>query len=287
MMKTSCFKKHSLLSGLSLLLVLCLLSALLLTPALAGDAPLLVDDAGLLSSGDADTLTGILERASDSCDMDVVVVTVDSVWPQTTEEYADDYFDYNGYGRGDTNSGILLLLAMEEREWHITTTGAAIYIFSDSDIDLIGECMSNDLSAGNYMDAFTIFADMCESTVADYDGNGYAVDENGNRTYDDGTGHGVTHSNLPIRLVISLVIGLLLSMIPMGILKKQIRNVAQAKLAQNYLRADSLNLTVSRDDFIRETVTRTARPKESSGGGGSSTHVGSSGSSHGGGGGHF
>lgn len=53
------------------------------------------------------------------------------------------------------------------------------------------------------------------------------------------------------------------------------------------MKAGSMNITESRDMFLYNTVTRTAKPKDNDSGGGSSTHTSSSGSTHGGGGGKF
>lgn len=53
------------------------------------------------------------------------------------------------------------------------------------------------------------------------------------------------------------------------------------------MKAGSMNITESRDMFLYDTVTRTAKPKDNDSGGGSSTHTSSSGSTHGGGGGKF
>lgn len=46
----------------------------------------------------------------------MIIVTVDSLNGKTVEEYADDYYDDNGYGYGENNSGILFLVAMDDRE---------------------------------------------------------------------------------------------------------------------------------------------------------------------------
>jgi len=55
------------------------------------------------------------------------------------------------------------------------------------------------------------------------------------------------------------------------------------------MKSGSLNITESRDTFLYNTVTRTAKPKNTDSGssGGSSTHTSSSGETHGGGGGKF
>ena len=82
---------------------------------------------------------------------------------------------------------------------------------------------------------------------------------------------------------ISLVIGLIAAVIYTAILKGQLKSVAPAKAAQNYICADSFKLTDSRDVFLYRNVTRQPRQQNNgSSGGGSTTHRSSSGRSHGG-----
>ena len=77
-------------------------------------APRLVDDAGLLSSEEKDELLDKLDEIRDKEDFDVVIVTKESLDGKSPQDYADDYFDYNGYGVGKDKDGILLVLGMEE-----------------------------------------------------------------------------------------------------------------------------------------------------------------------------
>ena len=45
-------------------------------------------------------------------------------------EYADDFYDYNGYGMGEKHNGIIMLISMENRDVWFGTTGSAIKTFS-------------------------------------------------------------------------------------------------------------------------------------------------------------
>lgn len=78
----------------------------------------------------------------------MIVVTVDSLNGKTVEEYADDYYDDNGYGYGENNSGILFLVAMDDREWNISTSGDAITAFTDAGLAYMGDQFVSDLSDG-------------------------------------------------------------------------------------------------------------------------------------------
>ena len=85
-------------------------------------APRLVDRADLLSELEEEELEARLDEISERQQADVVVVTVNSLDGKSAQDYADDFYDYNGYGIGTDKSGILLLVSMEARDWHITTT---------------------------------------------------------------------------------------------------------------------------------------------------------------------
>ena len=81
--------------------------------------------------------------------------------------------------------------------------------------------------------------------------------------------------------------GFVLSLIIVGRMKAKLKTVRFQPAANSYMKAGSMNITESRDLFLYNTVTRTAKPKDNDSGGGSSTHTSSSGSTHGGGGGKF
>lgn len=91
-----------------------------------------------------------------------------------------------------------------------------------------------------------------------------------------------------IWIPISLVAGIVLSLIVVGTMKSKLKTVRFQAAANNYVKAGSMNLTESRDIFLYNTMTKTKKEKnDSSSGGGSSTHTTSSGSTAGGGGGKF
>ena len=69
-------------------------------------------------------------------------------------------------------------------------------------------------------------------------------------------------------------------------MKSKLKTVRFQAAANSYMKAESMNITESRDLYLYSAVTRTAKPKNDDSGG-SSTHTSSSGSTHGGGGGKF
>ncbi len=242
----------------------------------AADAPLLHDGADLLTESEESSLLARLESLSSDEQMDVVIVTVDSIGSYSAMEYADDYYDNNGYGYGTNRDGLVLLVSMEHGDWHISTCGKAITVFTDAGIEYIGKRFTPQLSDGDYYDALGEFVDQCDAFIEQA--------KTGN-PYD-------TH-NLPkepfnkvIALIIALVVGFFAAKIYAGKLKKQLNTVKKQDQASGYVKKDGMNITTSNDLFLYRTVSQTAKESNSEKGG-SSTHKSSSGTTHGGGGGKF
>ena len=78
-------------------------------------------------------------------------------------------------------------------------------------------------------------------------------------------------------------IGMLIARFIVKETENQLETVRPALAANSYIKENSLNITKSEDQFLYNTVNKTAKPKEtsSSSGGGSSTHTSSSGRTHG------
>lgn len=231
-----------------------ILAALLAVPVLAAKN-LVVDQAQLLTGSEYNALSNTLENLSQKLQMDIVIVTVPSLDGKSAMDYADDYYDYNGYGP----DGVLLLVAMSEREYWISTTGRAIQILSGSSLSRVEDSFHTELSAGNYADAFYAFAYGVEAEIV----NSEKVN--------------------PAAIVVCLLIGAVAGFIVTGVMKANMKSVRPQRAAWNYMVPGSLDLTGSRDIYLYRNVTRRAKPKNNS----SSAHTGSSGRSHGGGGGRF
>lgn len=222
-----------------------------------------VDEADLLTAEEESSLLATVDEMSERHQFDVAVVTVNSLGGQDIQYYAADYYDYNGYGMGENNDGVMFVMSMEEREWFILTTGSGIELFTDSEIDSIGEEMVPDLSAGNYLAAFETFTEKADLEVE------YGVEE-------------VTPS-----ILLAVGTGLILGLIPAFIMRGKLKSVHMQASAGGYENRGGRKLTTKQDSFLYHTVNRVPRPKESSSSDGSSTFTGSSGTSHGGRGGSF
>ncbi len=247
-----------------------------------------VDNADLLSDSEETELEAYILEIIEKYDhaYDIAIVTTDSTDGKSAEAYADDYYDYNGYGYGGENSGVILLLDMGDRAWHISTCGKGITVFTDYGIETAGERIVPYLSDGDYYGGFNEFASCADYIIGTYETGGKPYD---NYTDGDSSG-GYSSDRSPGRMfLISLVAGLIAALIVCLIMKAQLKTAVKQFGAGNYIRRGSLNVNYSRDIFLYKTVSRHKIETNSGGhgGGGSSTHIGSSGSSHGGGGGHF
>ena len=252
------------------------LSLVLDVPAFgAGEAPRLVDDAGLLTEGEESNLLDKLDEISHKQKADVVVVTVDSLEGKSPMEYADDYFDYNGYGYGEDRDGIILLVSMEDRDYWMSTRGFGITAFTDAGLEFIADEFVPELSDGDYDKAFDLFADRCDE---------FLTQARKGRPYD--RGHMPREKfELLENMLISLAGGFVIALISVLVMMSKMKSVRFNNVAGNYVKENSLSITDSRELFLYFTVNRTARSKNN--GSGSSVHTSSSGASHGGSGGKF
>jgi len=207
-----------------------------------------------------------LEDVSDEHDMDIVVLTVESLDGEWPEDYADDYYDYNDY----SSDGVLLLICPESGDGHISTSGYGITSITDAALETIFEEISPLLSDGDYAEAFETFALQCDEyiTMAE-DGDPFDYEDLPKEPF-----------NVFKSIVLSLIVGLVIAFVVTLIMKGNLKSVHFNDSASEYVKKGSMNVTQSRDLFLYTRVTRTPKPKDN---GGSRTHTSSSGRSHGGG----
>ena len=89
-------------------------------------APRVVDEADLFTDEEEAAILRAIEEKSARGGADIVVVTADKAYGMSHREYAQAFYDYNGYGFGSGRDGILLFICMEpgNRGWWTTATGS-------------------------------------------------------------------------------------------------------------------------------------------------------------------
>lgn len=203
-----------------------------------------IDEANLLTEEQETALNSRFEKIKKEYDVELVVLTVESIGDMEIADFADDYYDYNGYGE----DGALLLVSVEDGRY-VSTTGSCIDAI---DVDELGSEISDLLDDEDYVEAFNSFADYYEAGKAFKFGKS---------------------------LIISIVIGLIIAFIVTSSMKGKLNSVRMQSAAANYVKVGSFDLSDSRDIFLYRHVTRRERPKSNN----SSTHTSSSGRTHGGG----
>ena len=232
-----------------------------------------VDEAKLLSQDERNQLMESIEVFRKEYNMDLVIVTSNDLEGKKPRDYADDYYDYKGYGLGDNKSGLLLLIDMDDRNIWISTSGDAIEYFTDDRIESIIADISKYLSNGEYFDACNIFLTDIKHYIND------GIPE-GQYTYSE-------EDNTVKIVLIALVSAAIVAGVTCIFVVNSYKN-SKSVSSTNYVDNNSIVFTKRRDVFVSTFTTKTKIEKNNNrGGGGSSTHTSSSGNTHGGGGGSF
>lgn len=233
-----------------------------------------VDMADLLSDEEEAQLRSKLEEISNRQNADVVFVTVNSTGNKSAMEFADDFFDYNGY----RTDGILMLISMQNREWWVSTAGRGIPAVTEDALDRYEEESVFYMKYADYATACSKFADLSDEFLTlEAQGTPYQ------KTVEKSS------SGLAAAGAVSAGVGLATGAIGTGSMKSKLKSVHRKRSASEYMKRDSLNMVDASEIYLYSNVTRTYidRDRDSHSGGGGGVHISSSGTTHGGGGGHF
>ena len=251
---------------------------ILLTPCV-DDMDKIYDFADLLTDLEEENLFNLVNNYITSTNYDLAIVTINENPKYDEVSYADDFYDYNSFGKNETRDGSLILIDMDNRVIYITTTGYAIKMYDDNRIDNIIDSGYDNLKNEEY---YTCLSNMILKMQEEYElgypdsNKNMEIDSNGNPFY-------IKYISYKVIALISSIITLIVSLI----LYFKTRLKIKVGSTVSYLK--NANITLREDNFITANTTRTiiASNTSSSGsshGGGSSFHSSSSGSSHGGGG---
>ncbi len=234
----------------------------------AAAASHVVDMAGLLDESEEEELEDLILQVREEQQLDLAVVTTQGTDGKYIRDYADDYYDENGYGYDESGTGIILVVDMSSRQFWISTAGRAIDFFTDTRIDAMLDDVYSEFSDGDYYDGCVVFVE---------DADRYMNVPPGQRVRRPPSLMGVL-----IRLLISAAVGAVV----VAIMVKS-RGGKTSVNEDTYMSPGESRINVREDRFVRRTVVTRRMPKAESGsssGSGSSTHSSSSGSAHGGGG---
>lgn len=244
-------------------ILILLLTVLILLPfslTVYADYKYINDYAFLLSDEERVGIELRLKEISNRQEIDILILTLDSLDGYDPGEYANRYLDNKNYGKD--KDALLLLVSMEDRDWYLLGNEYGAEVLNPDAREYISDAFLPELSEDNYETAFEIYADKSDELI-------------------DMHRNGVSYK-APFKwaknIMICLVIGLSLALIITMILKSQLNSVASKAEANEYIKSNSMKLTNSYDIYLYSTVTKTSKPKSSSS---------SSGGSRSGGGGKF
>lgn len=271
------------------------------TGAVSGQ-PRVFDQAGLFSETEIIQLEEKIAQCRKSTKMDVVIVSAYADGERSAEEYADDYYDYGGFGAGKKASGVLLLYYMDGPgqpggECYISTAGTMINMLTDERIESILDDVYGDLGNRDFAGATEHFLEDVKAYVKE------GV-ESGQYTYDRDTGEIVRYHSIRLyEVAIAMVIaGILAGSVCLDIKKRYAMKQSSREISNSLqaYRADcAFHFSVAGDKMVNKYVRSVPIPRNTSSGSGgrghsgsssagrSTIHTSSSGSSHGGGGRRF
>ena len=217
----------------------------------------LYDSADILTAAEEVRVLDQLNSISQRLGVDIVVASVPDLGGISANRYVENFYDSNEIGTGSRRDGVLLLLAMEERDYRILSNGMPGDAIDNDTIDAIGDIIVDDLSSGAYADAFIAFARQCEYYIDGYvNGFPFPVWDN---------------------LKTCLIIGLVIAGIAVIVMCMQLKSVGKQQGAAAYTRPGSMQLTHSSDIFLYRNISKVKIQTNSSSGGGSSggsRHIG-------------
>ena len=271
------------------------------TGAVSGQ-PRVFDQAGLFSETEIIQLEEKIAQCRKSTKMDVVIVSAYADGERSAEEYADDYYDYGGFGVGKKASGVLLLYYMDGPgqpggECYISTTGTMINMLTDERIERILDDVYGDLGNRDFAGAAEHFLEDVKAYVKE------GV-ESGQYTYDRDTGEIVRYHSIRLyEVAIAMVIaGISAGSVCLDIKKRYAMKQSSREVSNSLqaYRADcAFHFSVAGEKMVNKYVRSVPIPRNTSSGSGgrghsgsssagrSTIHTSSSGSSHGGGGRRF
>lgn len=220
----------------------------------------MVDGANLLTASEETELRELFDQRSAELSFDIGVVTMPAqtcfgtsrsyqITDDALDDYAVDYYNGNGF----SSDGILLFVFVCDDgviRW-VQPAGRGERLFGATERGEIGETLGSTLTSWS----FRRFEGYCYDRV----------------TAAGQFAYGKT-------LLAALAIGLIVALIVTGVMRRKMKTVRSQDTATQYVCKGSMVVTDRRDTFLYHTVTRTARPKDTSrSGGGGGAHHGSGG----------
>lgn len=231
-----------------------------------GGGKLLFNDAvGLLNADEAQVLAERLQEISEKHSFDTVIAIVPALDGKEAVQYATDYFAENGFGYGDGLDGAILLLATQDRDFGFAAFGVGTEVFTPEGQAYLDELVLPELKEDQYFKAFMTYAEAVDDFMLQAAAGTPYVAGNIPVTTEE-RGKSRTYA-----IAGSLLLALLIAFIVTFRWRGQLHSVHSEGAARNYIRTNSLQLTVQKDTFLYQRLEKHKRTDNDSKKGGTFT----------------
>ena len=237
--------------------LLALALGLVATPlAQAAVGDLVIDEAGILTDGERETLNNEAERISARHHCEVAIIVVEDKGAMGAYDAAELAFTLYGIGYGPDRDGVLLFLSMADRDYYLIAHGDfGNAAFTDHGKDvMLDRYILPQLSADNYYEAFIAYLNKADEFL------GLARD---GKPFDIGS-----DSDQSWRIFVTILAPLGISLVICLFWNSKMKTARKAADANAYIGDAGLVLTAQEDRFLYRTHTRTAIQQSSGGSGG-------------------
>ena len=239
-------------------LVLSLICLLTLCTSLMASSPRVNDFANLLTLDQVEELEASLATLSETYQMEVVILTIDDAEGKSSMNYADDFYDTNGYGYGKNHDGVLLLIDMDNRNIWISTSGLSMKYLTDSRIDTILDKVFNYIADGNYYKGCKTFIENVKTAfnATPVSDNQLHMDPKDEKPFTNSYGNPLTMQDYIICGIVALIGGLIIASIVRAIVSysyKHPKYTAPSTLPSR----NSVHYSEKQDRFVSSHTTKT------------------------------
>lgn len=242
------------------------------------------DYADILDEEEEAYLKDLIDEFIKETNMDMVILT-DSrsyLYDTENEDYAADFYDYNDFGLDfELYSGVLLYRNAYSADpyYNVYHFGNAQLYYSYSRSEMMLDDIYNYMVMGRYKEAFSTFIREYKSYYE------MGIPSDMASYYVDSMGY--LQQKYVYPWVPALIVSAIVTVIYFSVNLGRNKMIKKAKLAQDYIVKDEINVYKQVDQFVNSHTSSYTVSSSSggSGGGGGSSHSGSSGMGHSSGGG--
>jgi uncharacterized protein len=230
-------------------LLLIIIAVLLLTCTVSAQGEYVKDTSGRLKNCE-DELNISAGEFFENHQIGIYMVTVQYSTGDIDGD-ADRFYHANGFGKGEEKSGIMLYVAVIDREYSIYAYGKAMDMFDSDAFDYVEDNILEYLSDTDFESAYTEFYTSSEYIVS---------------LYEQGTPY-KTPFNYVLWIVAALIVGGIAGFIYVSGLKGSMNTVRANDHASRYALDGSFKVSNSRDMLVFKTITRVRKLQNNSSGG--------------------